>query len=41
MVNPYGDGNAAERIVDVLTACPLGQELLVKRAMPLGTEFGS
>ncbi len=35
MTNPYGDGHAAERIVQVLTTCPLGQELLVKRAMPL------
>jgi UDP-N-acetylglucosamine 2-epimerase (non-hydrolysing)/GDP/UDP-N,N'-diacetylbacillosamine 2-epimerase (hydrolysing) len=41
MVNPYGDGNAAERIVDVLTTCPLGRELLVKRAMPLRNEFAS
>ncbi len=31
MTNPYGDGHAAERIVQVLTTCPLGQELLVKR----------
>jgi len=31
MTNPYGDGHAAERIVRVLTTCPLGQELLVKR----------
>ncbi|MGB7137246.1 MAG: UDP-N-acetylglucosamine 2-epimerase, partial [Acidobacteriaceae bacterium] len=35
MTNPYGDGHAAERIVDVLTTCPLGQELLIKRAMAL------
>jgi UDP-N-acetylglucosamine 2-epimerase (non-hydrolysing)/GDP/UDP-N,N'-diacetylbacillosamine 2-epimerase (hydrolysing) len=35
MTNPYGDGHAAERIVQVLTTCPLGPELLVKRAMPL------
>ena len=31
MTNPYGDGRAAERIVEVLTTCPLGSELLVKR----------
>jgi UDP-N-acetylglucosamine 2-epimerase (non-hydrolysing)/GDP/UDP-N,N'-diacetylbacillosamine 2-epimerase (hydrolysing) len=35
MTNPYGDGHAAERIVEVLTATPLGQELLIKRAMPI------
>ena len=35
MTNPYGDGHSAERIVQVLATCPLGQELLVKRAMPL------
>jgi len=33
MANPYGDGHAAERIVEVLTTAPLGQELLIKRAM--------
>jgi UDP-N-acetylglucosamine 2-epimerase (non-hydrolysing)/GDP/UDP-N,N'-diacetylbacillosamine 2-epimerase (hydrolysing) len=32
MTNPYGDGHASERIVQVLTTCPLGQELLVKKA---------
>ncbi len=32
MTNPYGDGQASERIVQVLTTCPLGQELLVKKA---------
>jgi len=31
--NPYGDGHAAERIVDVLTSAPLGRELLIKRAL--------
>ena len=35
MANPYGDGHAAERIVEVLTTAPLGQELLIKRAMPV------
>jgi UDP-hydrolysing UDP-N-acetyl-D-glucosamine 2-epimerase len=32
--NPYGDGYAADRIVGVLTSTPLGQQLLIKRAMP-------
>jgi UDP-hydrolysing UDP-N-acetyl-D-glucosamine 2-epimerase len=32
MTNPYGDGHAAERIVEVLTTVPLTQSLLVKRA---------
>ena len=31
MSNPYGDGRAAEKIVQVLTAVPLTQELLMKR----------
>jgi UDP-hydrolysing UDP-N-acetyl-D-glucosamine 2-epimerase len=35
MENPYGDGHAAERIVDVLTSAPPGAQLLIKRAMPL------
>ncbi|GAC1636014.1 MAG: UDP-N-acetylglucosamine 2-epimerase [Candidatus Acidiferrum sp.] len=32
MTNPYGDGNAAEKIVQVLTTVPLGPKLLIKRA---------
>jgi UDP-hydrolysing UDP-N-acetyl-D-glucosamine 2-epimerase len=32
MVNPYGDGVAAEKIVQVLTTMPLSEELLVKRS---------
>jgi UDP-hydrolysing UDP-N-acetyl-D-glucosamine 2-epimerase len=32
MANPYGNGHAAERIVDVLTSAPLGPQLLIKRA---------
>jgi UDP-hydrolysing UDP-N-acetyl-D-glucosamine 2-epimerase len=32
--NPYGDGHASERIVEVLTTVPLGQDLLMKRAGP-------
>ena len=35
MSNPYGDGTASEKIVDVLTSAPLGRELLVKRATSL------
>jgi UDP-hydrolysing UDP-N-acetyl-D-glucosamine 2-epimerase len=35
MENPYGDGHAAERIVDVLSSVPLGPQLLIKRAMVL------
>lgn len=31
MPNPYGDGHAAERIVDLLAATPLDRRLLVKR----------
>ena len=30
MTNPYGDGHAAEKIVQVLTTSPLSEELLVK-----------
>ncbi|HUB20001.1 MAG TPA: UDP-N-acetylglucosamine 2-epimerase, partial [Acidobacteriaceae bacterium] len=41
MMNPYGDGHAAERIVEVLTTAPLGRELLIKRAMPLPLRGGS
>jgi UDP-hydrolysing UDP-N-acetyl-D-glucosamine 2-epimerase len=32
MTNPYGDGHASEKIVQVLTTAPLAEELLVKRA---------
>jgi UDP-hydrolysing UDP-N-acetyl-D-glucosamine 2-epimerase len=35
MINPYGDGHAAEKIVDVLTTVPLTEELLIKRAPTL------
>jgi UDP-hydrolysing UDP-N-acetyl-D-glucosamine 2-epimerase len=31
LLNPYGDGHASERIVEVLTNVPLNQDLLVKR----------
>ncbi|GGH17027.1 UDP-N-acetylglucosamine 2-epimerase [Silvibacterium dinghuense] len=35
MINPYGDGHAAERITRVLTDAPLGDALLIKQAVPL------
>ena len=35
MENPYGDGQAAERIAGILASVPLGEALLVKRAVPL------
>ena len=38
MENPYGDGRAAERIVKLLREVPLGEKLLVKRAVPLSVE---
>jgi UDP-hydrolysing UDP-N-acetyl-D-glucosamine 2-epimerase len=38
MSNPYGDGTASERIAEVLTSAPLGQKLIVKRAVPLAAE---
>jgi UDP-hydrolysing UDP-N-acetyl-D-glucosamine 2-epimerase len=31
MENPYGDGKAAGRIVDVLASVPLGEQILIKR----------
>jgi UDP-hydrolysing UDP-N-acetyl-D-glucosamine 2-epimerase len=38
MTNPYGNGQAAEKIVEVLASAPLGSKLLVKRAVPLPAE---
>jgi hypothetical protein len=35
MENPYGDGNASETIVRVLTTVPLSEQLLIKQAAPL------
>ncbi len=35
LANPYGDGHASEKIVQVLTTVPLTPELLVKRHSPL------
>jgi UDP-N-acetylglucosamine 2-epimerase (non-hydrolysing)/GDP/UDP-N,N'-diacetylbacillosamine 2-epimerase (hydrolysing) len=31
MQNPYGDGQASEKIVSVLTSVPLGEKLLIKK----------
>jgi UDP-hydrolysing UDP-N-acetyl-D-glucosamine 2-epimerase len=38
MTNPYGNGRAAEKIVEVLTSAPLGSKLLVKRMVTLRAE---
>lgn len=35
MSSPYGDGHAAERIVEILRRVPLDERLLRKRALPL------
>jgi len=35
MANPYGDGRASEKIVQVLTTVPLTRDLLIKRQRPL------
>ena len=35
MTNPYGEGVAYEKIVEVLTTVPLGEELLLKRHGPI------
>jgi UDP-hydrolysing UDP-N-acetyl-D-glucosamine 2-epimerase len=35
MTNPYGEGLASEKIVEVLTTVPLGEALLMKRHAPL------
>jgi UDP-N-acetylglucosamine 2-epimerase (non-hydrolysing)/GDP/UDP-N,N'-diacetylbacillosamine 2-epimerase (hydrolysing) len=32
MTNPYGNGHASEKIVQVLTTVALSEELIVKRA---------
>jgi UDP-N-acetylglucosamine 2-epimerase (non-hydrolysing)/GDP/UDP-N,N'-diacetylbacillosamine 2-epimerase (hydrolysing) len=36
MTNPYGDGHAAETIVQVLVTTPLGDPLLIKHAPDAG-----
>jgi UDP-hydrolysing UDP-N-acetyl-D-glucosamine 2-epimerase len=35
MENPYGDGHASEKILEVLTTVPLNQSLLIKQAQPI------
>ena len=35
-INPYGDGHAAEKIVEVLASCPLGTSLHMKRTVMPG-----
>jgi UDP-hydrolysing UDP-N-acetyl-D-glucosamine 2-epimerase len=35
MSNPYGDGRASGRIVEILTGSPLGERLLLKRSVPV------
>ena len=35
MTNPYGDGHASEKIAEILSSVSLGDELLIKRAVPL------
>ncbi len=41
LVNPYGDGRASEKIVEVLTTVALTQELLMKRYAPLRNQVES
>jgi UDP-hydrolysing UDP-N-acetyl-D-glucosamine 2-epimerase len=38
MTNPYGDGHASEKIVDVLTSVELSESLLIKHARPLNSD---
>lgn len=35
LINPYGEGHASEKILEVLTTVPLTRELLLKRHEPL------
>ena len=39
-INPYGDGHAAEKIVEVLASCPLGESLHMKAAAMPKTPAG-
>jgi UDP-hydrolysing UDP-N-acetyl-D-glucosamine 2-epimerase len=41
MANPYGDGRASEKILEILAAAPLRQQLLVKRAISPATEHAA
>lgn len=38
MTNPYGDGHAAEKIVEILTSVELSESLLVRRDRPLNPD---
>ncbi len=38
MANPYGDGQASEKIVEVITNIELSESLLIKQARPLNPE---
>jgi UDP-hydrolysing UDP-N-acetyl-D-glucosamine 2-epimerase len=38
MENPYGDGHASEKIVEVLTTIPLTPSLLIKQPQPIPAE---
>jgi UDP-hydrolysing UDP-N-acetyl-D-glucosamine 2-epimerase len=38
LINPHGEGTAAETIVRVLTTVALGRELLLKRGVPIAAE---
>jgi len=41
LVNPYGDGRAAERIHEILAGVELGERLLWKRALPVDPRWES
>ena len=38
VTNPYGDGCASQKIMEVVTSIPLGRELLMKRHMQLAAD---
>ena len=40
MTNPYGDGHAAERIVEVLAGSPL-ESILIKAPVPVPADEGT
>jgi UDP-hydrolysing UDP-N-acetyl-D-glucosamine 2-epimerase len=41
MKNPYGDGSASEKIVEVLSTVPLTQDLVMKRHAPMPSQFAT
>ncbi|HUY82925.1 MAG TPA: UDP-N-acetylglucosamine 2-epimerase [Acidobacteriaceae bacterium] len=41
MENPYGDGHASRKILEVLTTAPLTPSLLIKQAQPIPAETDS